>query len=566
MATEPQVIKHDVLVIGAGLAGLRAALAASQGGADVAVVSKVYPTRSHSAAAQGGINAAMGSEGSDDSWEVHAYDTIKGSDYLGDQDAIELMSRDAPKDIYELEHMGVVFQRKEDGTLATRAFGGASRQRTFFVADITGHAILQVLYEQLIKSKVQVYEEWFVTSLIVEDGECRGVAAIELRSGKQYVLQAKAVILATGGLGKVYEPTTNGLIVTGDGMSLAWRVGATLMDMEMVQYHPTTLKSNGVLITEGARGEGAYLLNSKGERFMEHYAPKMKELASRDVVSRAETIEILEGRGLDGCVLLDLRHLGANLIRERLYYIAEVARDFLNLDITKAPIPIRPGMHYHMGGIKTDINGSTGIKGLYAAGESACVSVHGANRLGANSLLDTVVFGRRSGEASAAYVKSVPDRPLEIDLNALYNEVYKEFLERPDNGDSVAKCRRDLGVVMNEHVAVYRTQEGMEVALSKVRELKHRYTEVPVQDKGMIFNTNLIFALELGFMLDCAEAICVSGLARQESRGAHSRLDFPDRDDAQWLKHTLVINSPEGPKVEYLPVIITKWEPERRVY
>ena len=354
---------HDVLVLGAGLAGMRAAIEAYRMGANVAILSKVHPVRSHSNAAQGGINAAMGGEGSDDTWEIHAYDTVKGSDWLGDQDAIEIMAREAPQDIYELEHMGVVFARDEYGRLATRAFGGASKQRTFFVADITGQAILQVMYEQLAKSGMRVYEEWFALSLIKEDGAVRGVVAMDILQGDVEVIRAKSVVLATGGIGRVYEPSTNGLICTGDGMALAYHAGAPLMDMEMVQYHPTTLKGNGALLTEGARGEGAYLINNEGERFMERYAPSKMELASRDVVSRSEQIEIQEGRGTDGCVLLDCRHLGEKVIMEKLYQIYEIARDFANVDILKEPCPIRPGMHYIMGGIKTDSDGATQVPG-----------------------------------------------------------------------------------------------------------------------------------------------------------------------------------------------------------
>ena len=556
----------DVLVMGAGLAGMRAAIEAHRNNARVAIITKVHPVRSHSNAAQGGINAAMGAEGSDDSWEVHAFDTAKGSDYLGDQDAIELMAREAPKDIYELENMGVIFQRSEAGKLATRAFGGASRQRTFFVADITGQAILQVLYEQLIKYGIKVYEEWFVTSLIIEKGKCCGVIALELKTGKLMPIHAKTVIVASGGCGRAYEPTTNGLVCTGDGLSLAYQSGAPLMDMEMIQYHPTTLKGNGVLITEGARGEGAFLLNAKGERFMEKYAPKMKELASRDVVSRSEAIEIQEGRGIDGCVHLDLRHLGEDLIKQKLYYIQNVARDFLGIDVAKEPVPVTPGMHYIMGGIKTDTSGATAIPGLYAAGEVACVSLHGANRLGANSLLDTVVFGRRSGAAAAKFASSVADKSLKSEHLKVERSRIEQICDRKDNGDTWAKIRMELGVVMNEQLAVFREKAGMKSAIKSITDLKKRCLEVPIRDKSKIFNTNLIFTLELGFMLDCAETIAVSALSREESRGAHSRTDYPDRDDENWLKHTLVSLDGNKMSINYLPVTITRWKPERRVY
>ena len=433
------MLEHDVLVVGGGLAGLRAALEAQNEGANVAIITKVHPVRSHSNAAQGGINAALTDRG--DTWEEHAYETVKGSDYLGDQDAIEVLAEEAGRAIIDMEHMGVIFSRNEDGQLGTRNFGGQQRARTFFVADFTGQAMLHVMYEQIMKAGTRVYEEWFVSSLIMENGECHGVVAIEMISGKTQLIKAKAVIMASGGLGRLYEPTTNALICTGDGIALSYNAGAPLIDMEMVQYHPTTLKSNGVLITEAARGEGAYLLNSKGERFMEKYAPNMMELASRDVVSRAEQTEINEGRGIDGCVLLDLRHLGRQKIHERLAYINEVSMDFIGIDLAEAPVPIRPGMHYQMGGIKTDVDGATVIPGLYAAGEAACVSVHGGNRLGANSLLDTIVFGRRSGAAAALFAKERPEVRISESRLSLDEDHIKEILSRPDNNDTPAKIR-----------------------------------------------------------------------------------------------------------------------------
>ena len=558
---------HDVLVIGAGLAGMRAAIEAYRMGADVAIVSKVHPVRSHSNAAQGGINAAMGGEGDDDTWEVHAYDTVKGSDWLGDQDAIEIMAREAPQDIYELEHMGVVFARDEYGRLATRAFGGATNQRTFYVADITGQAILQVMYEQLMKSGMRVYEEWFALSLIKDDGAVAGVVAMDILRGDVEVIRAKSVILATGGIGRVYEPSTNGLICTGDGMALAYQAGAPLMDMEMIQYHPTTLKGNGALLTEGARGEGAYLVNSEGERFMQRYAPTKGELASRDVVSRAEQTEIQEGRGTDGCVFLDCRHLGEKLIMEKLSQIHELALDFANVDIVKDPVPIRPGMHYIMGGIKTDASGGTAIPGLFAAGECANISIHGGNRLGANSLLETVVFGRRSGLAATEYARKTSDR--KVDEGSLIEEQrnhFSDFMDRPYPGFTAARLRLEMGVTMDKNISVYRTEEGMQETLDVIRELKGQYRQVAVQDKGKVYNWNLMSVLELGYMLDMAETTAVSALARKESRGAHSRVDLPERDDKNWLKHTLAYGSPEGPLMDYAPVTITHWPPERRAY
>ena len=559
------MLEHDVLIVGAGLAGMRAALAAHQSGANTGIISKVYPVRSHSNAAQGGINAALVDRG--DSWEEHAFDTVKGSDYLGDQDAIELMCRVAGEELISMEHMGVIFNRDDEGRLGTRAFGGQRRARTFFVADFTGQAMLHVLYEQLVKSGVTSYEEWFVTTLIIEDGECCGVVALEIRTGRLYVIRAKTVILCTGGLGRVYEPSTNALIVTGDGMALAYNAGAPLMDMEMVQYHPTTLKGSGVLITEGARGEGAYLLNKDGDRFMEKYAPSMMELASRDVVSRSEATEIAGGNGIDGCVLLDCRHLGEQLIKEKLSQIYDIGLDLVGIDITKEPIPITPGMHYIMGGIKTDVDGSTRVPGVYAAGECACVSVHGGNRLGANSLLDTIVFGHRAGNHAAEVSRNMGYKNFNVEAWAESEEQrIRGMLERDQNGDRVAKIRLDMGNTMNRHMGVYRNEAGMKEALDDIKGLKERYSKVPVEDKGRIFNTDLVFALELGFMLECAEATVASGIERKESRGAQSRTDYPQRDDENWLRHVLVAPSEDGPQVSYAPVTITQWQPEERKY
>lgn len=565
---------HDVLVVGAGLAGMRAAIAAHRAGANTAMMSKVHPVRSHSNAAQGGINAAL--RGAEDSVDSHVFDTVKGSDYLGDQDAIEYMCAEAPSEIIALEHMGVIFNRDEEGRLGTRAFGGASYARTFFVADITGQAILHVMYEQIMKAGVRSYEEWFVTDLIIEDGECKGVIALEMLTGKLRAITAKAVILASGGVGRAFEPSTNALICTGDGIALAYRAGATLLDMEMVQYHPTTLAGNGVLLSEAARGEGAYLLNAKGERFMEHYAPKMKELASRDVVSRSEQTEIEEGRGADGCVLLDLRHLGRELILTKLKYIYEAARDYAGVDMVESPVPIRPGQHYIMGGIKTDVDarawdvtgeaGWDGPRGLFAAGEAACVSVHGGNRLGANSLLETVVFGKRAGEVAAEYARESPDFAVPASRLADAERGLKELLDRPDNGEMTAALRLELGRVMNEHLAVFRTEDGMQAALAETRSLQERYRSLPVKHKGSVYNTDLIFHFELGYMLDSSEAIAASGLLRKESRGAHFRRDIPDRDDKEWMKHTTARLGADGAETGTLPVTVTRWEPQARVY
>ncbi|MDQ6781644.1 MAG: FAD-binding protein [Candidatus Eremiobacteraeota bacterium] len=558
------IIDHDIVVLGAGLAGMRAALEAARKGMNVAVVSKVHPVRSHSGAAQGGINAAIG-EG--DSWEIHAFDTIKGSDYLADQDAVEIMCSEAPQDIIELEHMGVIFFRDEQGKLGTRAFGGASKARTYYVGDITGQALLYTLYDQILKAGVKVYEEWFSTALYTVDGQCRGTAALDMMTGELHLLRAGAVIMASGGMGRVYEPSTNALICTGDGIALAYRAGAPLMDMEMVQYHPTTLKGSGFLMTEAARGEGAYLLNAAGDRFMQRYAPKMMELASRDVVSRSETIEIAEGRGIDGCVLLDLRHLGRDLIMHKLPQIHEIALDFLGIDMVTHPVPVRPGMHYIMGGVKTDVNGATAMPGLYAAGECACVSVHGGNRLGANSLLDTLVFGRRSGTASSQHVNDL--RPLNEGEEFLAAEQARiqALLERPYAGETHARIRLELGTMMDAHVGVYRDEAGLNTALGKLHDLKGRYELVAVGDKSRVFNQALTFVLELGCMLDCAEATVLSALTRKESRGAQSRTDYPTRNDAEWLRHVVVHRrSGQAPTIDFAPVSITKWPPQERTY
>lgn len=558
------MLDHDILIIGAGLAGMRAALSAKELGADVAVVSKVHPVRSHSNAAQGGINAALTDRGDD--WRDHAYDTIKGSDFLGDQDAIALMCQEAGSEVIAMEHMGAIFNRDEDGKLGTRAFGGQREARTFFVADFTGQALLHVLYEQILKAGALVYEEWFVLSLIVRDGKCGGAVMMDIRSGRIEVVRAKAVILAAGGLGRVFEPSTNALICTGDGMSLGYRVGASLMDMEMVQYHPTTLKGSGVLISEAARGEGAYLLNSDNDRFMLKYAPEFKELASRDVVSRCEQTEINEGRGLDGCVLLDVRHLGEKYISERLSQIRELAMDFANVDMVKEPVPIMPGMHYQMGGVAANVDGETGVPGLYAAGEVACVSVHGGNRLGANSLLDTLVFGRRSGVHAAEMVKST--QHLSVDDSAAADDKNNiQKLLANNKNESFGQIRLDMGTAMKEHFGVFRDESGMREGIEKIESVKKRAEDVYVADKGSIFNTNLLFTLELGFMLECAESIAVSAATRTESRGAHTRTDLPDRDDANWLKHILVSQDEDGgQELSYKDVVITDWEPVVRQY
>jgi succinate dehydrogenase / fumarate reductase flavoprotein subunit len=558
--------QHDVLVIGAGLAGQRAALAAADEGASVGILSKVHPVRSHSNAAQGGINAALGAE---DTWESHAFDTVKGSDYLGDQDAIEIMCREAPQQILDLEHLGVTFHRNEEGRLGTRAFGGASAARTYYVADITGQAILHVLYEQLLKhAEVHRYEEWFNTALVRdEEGQIAGVVARNMRDGAMELFAAKAVILACGGNGQIYNPTTNALICTGDGIALAYRAGAPLMDMEMVQYHPTTLQGNGLLITEGARGEGAHLYNAAGERFMETYAPNKMELASRDVVSRAEQTEINEGRGFpDGTVALDITVVPRKRIHEALREIVNVGRDFAGVDITREPIHIKPGNHYVMGGVKTDSDGQTEIPGLYAAGEVACVSVHGGNRLGANSLLDTLVFGRRSGLHAAQRSRLMGQPRASRDYLEHEARSLKEIVGRERSGRRVSQIKAELGHAMDKYAAVFRDEDGLNQALEIVRRLKEEARTVAIDDKGSVFNQDLFTALELGYMLDNAECVVVGALERRESRGAQFRTDYPERNDDEWLRHINLTYSDDGPQVSYSDVTVTQWQPEARTY
>ncbi len=548
---------HDILIVGAGLAGMRAALAAAPD-LDVALVSKVHPVRSHSVAAQGGINAAIGPN---DSWEAHAFDTAKGGLYLGDQDAIEAMCREAPQDILELERLGVIFSRDDHGRIAQRPFGGAGFPRTCYAADRTGHAILHTMYEQLLRRHCLVYEEWYVTSLIVEEGQCRGVVAWDLVRGGLQSIAAKAVILATGGSGRLFYTSTNAVINTGDGMALAYRAGAPLMDMEFVQFHPTTLKNTGILITEGARGEGGYLINTNGERFMTRYAPEQMELATRSTVSLAIGQEILEGRGVDGCVLLDLRHLGRERILERLPQIRQLSLEFAGIDPLESPIPVQPGAHYQMGGVRTSIWGNTSIAGLYAAGECACVSVHGANRLGGNSLLETIVFGRRAGTKAAEYVRTVaPRTPSET---ALRHDERRIASLMANTGDLRAwQCRDELGRLMSTNLGIFRTRESMTTARDELRRLRGVVPQVRLHDHGRTWNSDLIQALELDSLTELAETIVAGALAREESRGAHYRGDMPKRNDQNWLTHTLATRTPDGPVLGYAPVTITTFPPK----
>src|SRR5215213_5704492 len=516
---------HDVLVVGAGCAGMRAAIEAHDAGADVGVVLKLHPTRSHSGAAEGGINAALGNAGEDDP-EKHTFDTVKGSDYIGDQDAIEVFCREAPGDIYQLEHWGAVFSRRDDGKLAQRPFGAAGSPRTVFAADITGHVLIQVLYEQVVKRDIKVYEEYFAWQLVVHEDRCQGVICWDLLNGGLKIVGGKTVILATGGAGRLYRATTNAYACTGDGMAMALRSGLPLKDMEFMQFHPTTLFPSGILITEGCRGEGGYLINKNGERFMKHYAPNAMELASRDVVSRSETTEIEADRGVNGSIFLDLRHLGAERIIDRLPGSRELAMTYAGVDPIYDPIPVRPGAHYHMGGVDTDVWGRTNLEGLYAAGEVACVSVHGAN-----ALMETITFGKRSGAHAADW--ALTHTTVEVPPSAVSDAErdLKTLLDRRD-GERPWKIRDELAQTMHENFGVFRREPQMVKQGALVEELRERYRRVTVDDKGNVFNSDLTQALELEFLLDLARCMVVAGIARKESRGAHARPhDFPDRDD-----------------------------------
>jgi succinate dehydrogenase / fumarate reductase flavoprotein subunit len=557
--------KHDVLVVGAGCAGMRAAIEAFDTGADVALISKIHPVRSHSGAAEGGINAALGNASEDDP-EKHAFDTVKGSDYLGDQDAIQVLCDEAPRDVYQLENWGAVFSRTPDGRIAQRPFGAAGEPRTAYAADITGHVLVQVLYEQVMKRDLAVYEEWFAWRLVVNEGRCQGVVCWDLLNGGLKTIGAKTVILATGGAGRLYTGTTNAYSCTGDGMALALRVGVPLKDMEMMQFHPTTLAPSGVLITEGCRGEGAYLLNSEGERFLKDYAPNAMELASRDVISRAEQTEIDKGRGINGNVLLDLRHLGAEKILERLPGTRELSLTFAGIDPIDDPIPVRPGAHYHMGGVDTDVWGQTELEGLYAAGECACVSVHGANRLGGNALMETITYGKRAGSHAAEWALTHTTVTIPTGAEADAERELKTLLDRTQ-GERPWSIREELATTMHENFGVFRREDQMLAQAEIVAGLRERYEHVVVEDKGDVFNTDLTQALELGFLLELADCMILSGLARKESRGAHARpYDYPDRDDENFMKHTLVRLADGRPELEWRPVTMTKWQPQERKY
>jgi succinate dehydrogenase / fumarate reductase flavoprotein subunit len=572
--------EHDIVIIGAGLAGLRAAVECADE-TNVAVVSKVLPTRSHSGTAQGGITAALGNE-EEDRWEWHFFDTVKGSDYLGDQDAIEMMVRDAPRAIYELEHMGVPFSRTSEGKIAQRNFGGHTRdfgkkpvKRACYAADRTGRVVLDTLYDQCLRHQVKFYSEHYVLSLILEEGRCRGIVTYDLATGELHSLHSKAVLLATGGLGKIYKTTSNGFANTGDGFNLAYQLGIPLEDMEFIQFHPTGLYPLGILVSEAARGEGGILRNRLGERFMEKYAPTVKDLAARDVVSRAILTEVREGRGIGGkdYVHLDLTHLGEKQILERLWEIRSFAKIYLGIDPVRQSIPVQPTCHYAMGGIPTDVDGrvfadekNSPVEGLYAAGECACVSVHGANRLGCNSLLDLLVFGRRSGSTMK---KEIVARGLVSTSGEALKPVAQriEKLVNQKGEERVDPLRQKMQSVMMEYGSVFRDEQGLKKGIEAIQSLKKAYQTIELVGKGKTYNYELMEAIELGNQLDLAEVILTSALHRKESRGAHFREDFPARADRYYLKHTLVFKKArEGLVVKYKPVKITRFQPQARIY
>ena len=552
------------------------------GKVDVGVISKLYPVRSHTGAAQGGIGAALGNL-EEDHWEWHMFDTVKGGDYLVDQDAAEILAREAVETVYDLEHWGLPFSRTADGKINQRRFGGHTKefgkesvQRSCFAADRTGHMILQTLYQQAIKNGVRFYDEYLVVDLLMSEGRAAGVVALSIADGELHVFHAKVVLFATGGYGRVFEVTSNAHALTGDGMGVCLRAGLPVEDMEFFQFHPTGIYKMGILITEGARGEGGRLINGKGERFMERYAPTLIDLAPRDIISRCIYRELRDGNGIDGkwFVHLDLTHLDAKVLEKRLPDITDFVRTYLGLDPAEAPIPVQPTAHYAMGGIPTDNEGrvirdenNTVVPGLYAAGECACVSVHGANRLGTNSLVDILVFGRRAGRDAVQFSRQNDYAPLPDDAAEKAQEWVTRLRSQEGGGESAATVRDELQAEMNENVSVFRSEEALKHAQKKVRELQQRYEKVRIQDRSRIFNTDLVEAIELGFLLDCAEATVVGALQRQESRGAHSREDYPDRDDKNWLKHTLAYRK-EGAEMEFRfkPVTITKFQPKERKY
>jgi succinate dehydrogenase / fumarate reductase, flavoprotein subunit len=563
---------YDVIIIGGGLTGLRAALRIFEAGLSGIVLSKVHPLRSHSVAAQGGMNASLGNvkgeNGIEDNWKNHAFDTVKGSDYLADQDAVELMCREASNTVIELEHMGTLWSRLENGKIAQRPFGGSEFPRTCYAADHTGHNALNTLFENVINKEIPIFAEFFVTSLVINKGHCIGCTALEIMTGKVHGFHAKAVLLATGGFGRIFNKSTNALINTGDGLALALNAGAKLKDMEFVQFHPTTLYDTNILITEGARGEGGILLNSKGERFMERYAPKTIDLAPRDVVARAIEQEIAKGRGFDGgYIYLDLRHLGADRIMERLPGIRRIAIDFAGIDPIKDPVPVQPGQHYSMGGIDIDINGRTNIPGLYAAGECACISVHGANRLGGNSLLETVVFGRIVADKIIEDMGITISKNDETVENAMMNvnNMIEDIIQRKGS-KHLFKLKNELNHTMSNKFGIFRDQKKMEEGLLEIKNLQEQISHVSIKNKDRALNQALIRLLEINGMILIAEAVAKGALARRESRGSHTRTDYPERDDDNFLKHTVVGIRYKQMYVSYKPVNLGLFEPKERVY
>ena len=569
----------DAVIVGAGGAGLRAALELGTVGS-VAVLSKLYPTRSHTGAAQGGIGAALGNL-EEDLWEWHMFDTVKGGDYMVDQDAAEVLAREAVETVYELEHWGLPFDRTPDGKIAQRPFGGHTHhfgqgpvRRSCYAADRTGHMILQTLYQQCVRRNVLFFDEYHVLDLLIQDGVACGVTAYHILTGEIHTFRAKAVLFATGGMGRMWQITSNAHALTGDGPAIALRRGVPLEDMEFFQFHPTGIRKMGILITEAVRGEGGVLLNNEGERFMERYSPTLLDLAPRDIVSRAIYLEVKAGRGIDGkdYVNLDASHLGRTVVESKLPDIADFCQTYLGIDPAEQPMPVQPTAHYAMGGIPTDVDGrvvidekNTTLPGFYAAGECACVSVHGANRLGTNSLVDLVVFGRRAGRDMARYLRESDFVPLPSEPECEACDEVERLLGGA-GGESAASIREELQTVMMDDVGVFRIEAQMQAAVSKVQELQERFRHVSLQDKGSHFNTELLEAIELGYLLDLAEVTAASALARQESRGAHSREDFVERDDENWLKHTLAYRTGSGVELKYKPVTITRFEPKPRTY
>ena len=561
-----------MIIIGGGLTGLRAALQVSDSGINGAVVSKVHPLRSHSVAAQGGMNASLGNVPGDDdtsdSWEMHAYDTVKGSDYLADQDAVERMCREATATVYELEHMGTVWSRLENGKIAQRPFGGAGFPRTCYAADRTGHNALHTLYEQVLNKNIPVYEEFFVTSLVKDSGRCIGCTAIEIMTGKIHGFISKVVLMATGGFGRIFNRSTNALINTGDGQALALDVGVPLKDMEFVQFHPTTLYGTNILMSEGARGEGGILINSRGERFMKSYAPNSMDLAPRDVVARSIEQEIREGRGYEGgYVHLDLTHLGADRIKERLPGIRQIAMDFADVDPINDQVPVQPGQHYSMGGIDVDTNGVTILPGLYAAGECACISVHGANRLGGNSLLETVVYGRLVADRIIKDIKelSEPDSlHMKSAVKAVESKI-EEIMGRRE-GASIFKVKENMAKTMFHKFGIFRDGQIMEEGLKEIKNMQGKLSHLTPNNKDLTLNQTLIQLLELEGMLKIAEVVAYGAIKREESRGSHTRTDHPDRDDDNYLKHTLAILKDGSIELSYKSVTLGMFQPKERVY